>query len=185
MSKRNDRPYYAKAIPTPVGRLMLVCSDDAISALLWENESRERVPLPWRVDQVTAHPLLDKTQSQLEEYFSGKRRAFDLPLAPEGTPFQQQVWQALLRIPYGRTISYQEQAMQTGGARKTRAVGAANGKNPISIIIPCHRVIGKNGSLTGFAGGLELKRYLLQLEARHVDPEARQETAYGLPLAFV
>lgn len=172
MSKHDDQEYYAKAIATPVGRLMLVCTDSAVSALLWEKESQTRVPLPRRVNQVTAHPLLDKAQSQLEEYFSGQRQAFDLALAPEGTPFQQEAWQALLRIPYGCTISYQEQAIQIGGTRKTRAVGAANGKNPISIIIPCHRVIGKNGSLTGFAGGIELKRYLLQLESRYVDPKA-------------
>jgi len=184
MSKPHDQEHYSKTIATPVGRLTLVCSDSAVSALLWENESQERVPLPWRVTQAATHPLLDKAQSQLEEYFSGKRQAFDLPLAPEGTPFQRQAWQALLGIPYGRTISYQEQAVQIGGARKTRAVGAANGKNPISIIVPCHRVIGKNGSLTGFAGGIERKRFLLQLEARYADRQDGQEIAYGLPLAF-
>lgn len=179
MPKRNDEEYYSKAIMTPVGRLTLVCSDSAVSALLWENEPQGRVRLPRRVNQVAAHPLLDKMQSQLWEYFSGKRQAFDLPLVPEGTPFQQQAWRALLRIPYGCTISYQEQASHVGCTRKARAVGAANGKNPISIIIPCHRVVGKNGSLTGFAGGIELKRYLLQLESTHVDLSTCQEITGG------
>lgn len=183
MSKPNDRQHYSKAIQTPAGRLVLVCSDSAVSAVLWENESRE-LKLPPQVHQAASHPLLDRVESQLREYFSGTRQTFDLPLAPEGTSFQQEAWRALLRIPYGCTISYQEQASQMGDTRKTRAVGAANGKNPISIIIPCHRVIGKNGSLTGFAGGLDLKRYLLQLEARHADPAAGHGATYGLPLAF-
>lgn len=167
MLRLNDQDYFTKKIPTPVGPLVLVCSDAAVSAILWGNELEGRVRLSRRLSHVTRHPLLDRTESQLHEYFAGTRQMFDLPLAPEGTPFQQQAWQALLRIPYGRTASYEDQAIRVGSPLKARAVGAANGRNPISIVIPCHRVVGKNGSLTGFAAGIEVKRYLLQLESRH------------------
>lgn len=109
-------------------------------------------------------PLLRETARQLNEYFAGCRRVFDLPLRPTGTPFQQKVWQALQTIPYGQTRSYQEIAGQIGNFKACRAVGYANHNNPIAIIIPCHRVIGKSGRLTGYAGGLELKERLLRLE---------------------
>jgi methylated-DNA-[protein]-cysteine S-methyltransferase len=107
---------------------------------------------------------LDEVVSQLEEYFEGKRRAFDLPLAPQGTPFQQRVWRALLDIPYGETISYGELASRIGNKAASRAVGLANGSNPLPIVIPCHRVIGSNGKLTGYGGGLPIKQQLLALE---------------------
>ena len=110
---------------------------------------------------------LAEAQRQLEEYFGGKRFEFDLPLAPEGTTFQQQAWQALREIPYGETRSYQQQAERLGDARFARAVGHANGRNPISIIVPCHRVLGKNGKLTGFASGVDKKAKLLELETRY------------------
>jgi methylated-DNA-[protein]-cysteine S-methyltransferase len=106
-------------------------------------------------------------RGQLEEYFAGTRQAFDLPLAAEGTDFQRRVWDALLGIPYGTTISYLELARRIGDPKAVRAVGLANGRNPISIIVPCHRVIGSDGSLTGYGGGIERKRWLLQHEASH------------------
>lgn len=109
-------------------------------------------------------PLLLKTKKQLEEYFGGKRKIFDLPLRPMGTPFQQTVWKALQTIPYGETRTYQDIAIQIGNEKACRAVGMANNKNPIGIVIPCHRVIGKNGGLTGYAGGLDKKEYLLKVE---------------------
>jgi len=108
--------------------------------------------------------IVEATVAQLNEYFAGKRRAFDIPLAPSGTEFQRRVWQELLQIPYGESITYREQAERLGQPKAVRAVGAANGKNPIGIIIPCHRVIGSSGRLTGFAGGVELKAQLLTLE---------------------
>jgi len=114
------------------------------------------------------NPILARAEIQLREYFSGKRTVFDIPLAPEGTEFRKLVWQQLAKIPYGQTISYGEQARRLGRPSAARAVGAANGKNPIGIIIPCHRVIGATGSLTGFAGGIESKRKLLALEADFV-----------------
>ena len=113
------------------------------------------------------NPLLTEAKAQLLSYLEGKLQRFDLPMAPQGTEFQQQVWQALRQIPYGTTCSYQDIALALGNANSVRAVGAANGKNPISIIVPCHRVIGKSGKLTGYAGGLSRKAWLLDLEARH------------------
>lgn len=112
-------------------------------------------------------PLLQAASAQLSEYFSGTRAQFDLPLAPRGTPFQQSVWNALLTIPVGHTRTYGEIAAQIGRPKAARAVGMANNRNPLSIFIPCHRVIGADGSLTGYAGGLDVKRYLLDLEKRH------------------
>lgn len=110
--------------------------------------------------------LLDKAFAEIGEYLSGQRRSFDLPVAFKGTPFQQKVWQTLQTIPYGETRSYQEIAVQTGNPKACRAVGQANNKNPIGIIIPCHRVIGKSGKLVGYAGGLNVKEYLLKLECK-------------------
>ncbi|QOH69905.1 methylated-DNA--[protein]-cysteine S-methyltransferase [Pseudomonas juntendi] len=150
---------------SPVGTLTLVARGDRLAAVLWENERENRVRLGalHSDDQCT---VLLETARQLGEYFSGKRRQFELPLDFAGTGFQRQVWAALLAIPFGETRSYAEIARQVGNPGAVRAVGAANGRNPISIIAPCHRVIGSSGNLTGFAGGLAAKRYLLALEGR-------------------
>ncbi|MCT8089873.1 methylated-DNA--[protein]-cysteine S-methyltransferase [Acinetobacter sp. C_4_1] len=148
---------------SPVGTLKLVANDTALVAVLWENENPKRVRLAELIEQ-THHPILLETQKQLSEYFAGKRQQFDLPLDFEGTEFQQKVWQALLTIPFGETRSYRDIAEQVGNVKAVRAVGAANGKNPISIIAPCHRVVGANGKLVGFAGGLDNKDILLKLE---------------------
>lgn len=148
---------------SPVGTLKLVAHETALVAVLWENENPKRVRLAELIEQ-THHPILLETQKQLTEYFAGKRQQFDLPLDFEGTEFQQKVWQALLTIPFGETRSYRDIAEQIGNVKAVRAVGAANGKNPISIIAPCHRVVGTNGKLVGFAGGLDNKDILLRLE---------------------
>ena len=150
---------------SPVGLLKLVAHDTALVAVLWENEDPKRVRLAELVED-KKHPILLETQKQLNEYFSGQRQVFDLPLDFEGTEFQQKVWQALLTIPFGETRSYKQIAEQLGNVKAVRAVGAANGKNPISIIAPCHRVVGANGKLVGFAGGLENKDILLKLETQ-------------------
>ncbi|MEN3977328.1 methylated-DNA--[protein]-cysteine S-methyltransferase [Acinetobacter sp. CWB-B33] len=149
---------------SPVGLLKLVAHDTALVAVLWENEDPKRVRLAELVED-KKHPILLETQKQLNEYFLGQRQVFNLPLDFEGTEFQQKVWQALLTIPFGETRSYKQIAEQLGNVKAVRAVGAANGKNPISIIAPCHRVVGANGKLVGFAGGLENKDILLKLEA--------------------
>lgn len=148
---------------SPVGTLKLVAHETALVAVLWENENPKRVRLAELVEQAD-HPILLETQKQLTEYFAGKRQQFDLPLDFAGTEFQQKVWQALLSIPFGETRSYRDIAEQIGNIKAVRAVGAANGKNPISIIAPCHRVVGTNGKLVGFAGGLDNKGILLRLE---------------------
>ena len=150
-------------LDSPVGQLKLVAHETALVAVLWENENPNRVRLAALVEDLQ-HPILLKTAQQLNEYFAGKRQQFDLPLDFEGTAFQQQVWQALLTIPFGETSSYKQIAEQIGNVKAVRAVGAANGKNPISIIAPCHRVVGANGKLVGFAGGLENKEVLLKIE---------------------
>ena len=148
---------------SPVGQLKLVATETALVAVLWENENPNRVRLA-ELTENTQHLILLETQKQLNEYFTGQRQIFDLPLDFEGTEFQQKVWQALLTIPFGETRSYKQIAEQIGNVKAVRAVGAANGKNPISIIAPCHRVVGANGKLVGFAGGLENKDVLLKLE---------------------
>ncbi|MFW0889980.1 UNVERIFIED_CONTAM: methylated-DNA--[protein]-cysteine S-methyltransferase [Pseudomonas sp. JL1] len=157
-------PLY-KTIPSPVGQLILVARDTKLAAILWENERLNRVRLG-PLEEDSQHPVLKETERQLMEYFAGQRRRFDLALDFAGTDFQVRVWQALLTIPFGETRSYRDIAIQIGQPPAVRAVGAANGRNPISIIAPCHRVIGTSGSLTGFAGGLAAKQFLLSLEGQ-------------------
>jgi methylated-DNA-[protein]-cysteine S-methyltransferase len=152
-----------KMIHSPVGNLKLVASDKGLVAVLWQNEKPTRVPLNELVEDAT-HPILLDTERELGEYFAGKRKTFSVPLDMRGTSFQKNVWHALLAIPFGETRSYGQLAKQLGNPQAMRAVGAANGRNPISIIVPCHRVIGSSGKLTGFAGGLETKARLLNLE---------------------
>ncbi|MFC6051807.1 glycosyltransferase [Acinetobacter sp. Ac_877] len=156
---------YFKEMKSPVGHLKLVAHDQALVAVLWENEKLNRVKLA-ELKQDYSHPILQKTEQQLLEYFSGQRKIFDLALDFYGTEFQKSVWNALLQIPFGETRSYKQIAESIGNVKAVRAVGAANGKNPISIIAPCHRVIGVNGKLVGFAGGLENKNILLSLESK-------------------
>ncbi|MEG0346866.1 MAG: methylated-DNA--[protein]-cysteine S-methyltransferase, partial [Acinetobacter sp.] len=148
---------------SPVGALKLVAHDQALVAVMWDNEDHKRVRLAELIED-RQHPMLLRVKKQLEEYFAGQRQQFDLPLDFQGTDFQQQVWQALLTIPYGEKRSYKDIAVQIGNEKAVRAVGAANGRNPISIIAPCHRVIGSSGALVGFAGGLDKKQILLSLE---------------------
>ncbi|MBA2932482.1 methylated-DNA--[protein]-cysteine S-methyltransferase [Sphingomonas sp. CGMCC 1.13654] len=155
---------HRKTIASPVGALTLVASDDGLVAILWENDTPDRVRLGLLAD-TPDHPVLVQTERELGDYFVGRRTAFSVSLDMRGTDFQQSVWRALLTIPFGETRSYADIAQQIGKPTATRAVGTANGRNPISIIAPCHRVIGSNGSLTGFAGGLKAKEYLLGLES--------------------
>jgi methylated-DNA-[protein]-cysteine S-methyltransferase len=150
---------------SPVGELRLIASERGLRAIMWGAEDAARIASVDAADLVEGNtPLLDRAVVQLEEYFAGTRRDFDLPLDPLGTPFQQSAWMVLRTIPYGRTMSYGEQARKLGDPNKARAVGAANGKNPLSIVVPCHRVIGSSGDLTGFGGGLEAKSWLLDHE---------------------
>jgi methylated-DNA-[protein]-cysteine S-methyltransferase len=155
--------YFSKVMPSPVGALTLIASDHGLTAILWQDDNPNRVRLP-DMQENPAHPLLVETERQLNEYFAGTRTTFTMTLDFVGTEFQKKVWQALVAIPFGETRSYADIAREIGNPKAVRAVGAANGKNPISIIAPCHRVIGSNGKLTGFAGGLEVKAFLLKIE---------------------
>jgi len=157
--------YFCKAVKSPVGVLKLVASDRGLAAILWENDDPKRVRLG-TLKKDPSHPVLVETERQLQDYFAGDLEEFSVPLDFAGTAFQREVWRALTTIPFGETRSYGQIAEQIGHPTAVRAVGAASGKNPISIIAPCHRVIGANGKLTGFAGGLKVKAFLLNLEAR-------------------
>ena len=148
-------------VPAPIGRLIVASDGDAIAGVWMANASPD--DSTWS-SQRGVDPILTAASGQLAAYFTGALRAFTLPLAPNGTDFQRRVWRALEAIPYGATISYAELARRVGNTTAVRAVGAANGRNPIPIIVPCHRVIGSDGSLTGFGGGLDRKRWLLQHE---------------------
>lgn len=163
--RRNNVPEekFYKIITSPVGPITLIANHEALLCLSWGGDP-SKLPDSHSAAPGSNHKILNQTQKQLEEYFNGKRFSFDIPLDPQGTEFQKQVWQQLLKIPYGKHITYGEQAQRLGRPKAARAVGAANGKNPIGIIIPCHRVIGASGHLTGFAGGLEMKKQLLTLE---------------------
>lgn len=154
-----------KFVRSPVGRLKLVASDRGLVAILWDgDEKAKRVSLP-PAEKQDRHPQLIAAERQLKEYFSGRRKRFSVKLDLRGTTFQKKVWRALLKIPHGQTRTYGEIARQLGHPNGARAVGAANGKNPISIIAPCHRLVGSTGKLHGFAGGLKAKADLLKLES--------------------
>ena len=157
--------YYKMQVTSPVGQLTLIATEAALCAVLWENDNPNRVKLGQHKVNLEL-PILLEAERQLLEYFSEKRRKFSLKLAFKGTEFQNQVWKALQTIPFGQTRSYSDLAKQIGRPKAQRAVGAANRVNPIAIIIPCHRVLGANGTLTGFAGGLATKAALLNLECK-------------------
>jgi methylated-DNA-[protein]-cysteine S-methyltransferase len=155
--------YAYTLIPSPVGELKLVAGENGLVAILWENDRPGRVKLGALAEDA-GHPVLVETARQIGAYFRGELTRFEVPLDFHGTDFQKRVWAALLTIPFGETRSYAEIARAIGRPSAVRAVGAANGRNPISIIAPCHRVIGANGALTGFAGGLPAKELLLGIE---------------------
>ncbi|GBD47203.1 methylated-DNA--[protein]-cysteine S-methyltransferase [Methylopila sp. Yamaguchi] len=155
--------YARRETPSPVGRLTLLAGGRGLAAVLWENDDPRRVRLAPAQDG-DARATLDRAEAQLAEYFRGERRTFELDLDLQGTPFQTAVWRALLAIPFGETRSYAAIAAAIGRPDASRAVGAANGRNPLSIVAPCHRVVGTTGKLTGFAGGLAAKAFLLALE---------------------
>jgi len=153
----------ATLFESPIGELRLTASDSALTGV-WFPGQGELPAAPANDGHGPANAVLARACEQLAEYFAGGRTTFAVPLEPAGTPFQRRVWEALRAIPYGTTLSYSELARRLGDVRATRAVGAANGRNPIPIIVPCHRVVGADGSLTGFGGGLDRKRWLLEHE---------------------
>lgn len=154
-------------VDSPVGEITLIANPKAIVALYVGTEEK---PLLSEARLNNKNSLLLKSKKQLKEYFQGKRQDFDLPLEPMGTTFQQKAWKSLLKIPFGKVWSYGEQARFVKSPKASRAIGGANGANPIAIIIPCHRVVGSTGKLTGFSSGMEMKVYLLKHEGHEVDP---------------
>ena len=150
---------YTAYYNSPVGQLKITCSDEHVQAVLFMNEEV--------TNPSDRHPLLRRCIDQLGEYFSGDREAFELPLQQSGTDFQQKVWKLLSQIPFGKTLTYNDLSKQYGDVKAIRAVASANGKNNLAIVVPCHRVIGSNQSLTGYAGGLWRKKWLLEHEAKH------------------
>jgi len=154
-------------LDTPIGRLRLLSSGSHLAAIEFANQHSDTENDVCRADEV-----LERSARQLQEYFARQRKVFDLPLAPRGTDFQRAVWNALSTIPWGTVCSYADIARAIDSPKAVRAVGAANGRNPLPIVVPCHRVIGSNGSLTGFAGGLDRKRKLLELEGSLQDRQA-------------
>jgi len=155
---------YYSYVPSPLGDLLVAGSDAALSAVSFPTGSRRRDPLP---DWIFSDRPFAEARRQLGEYFAGERREFDLPLAPAGTAFQRAVWDELVKILYGTTVSYADVAARIGRPTALRAVGRANGANPLPIVVPCHRVVGSGGELTGFGGGLAAKKALLRLELEH------------------
>ena len=156
--------HYTTTMDSRLGVLTLVATDLGLRAIKWPVERAGRLSLPEEMIHSQDHPILEAARVQLEQYFRVERTEFDLPLDLRGTEFQRSAWAGLATIPYGETVSYSEHAARIGRPKAVRAIGAANGRNPISIVLPCHRVVGVNGNLTGFAGGIETKRDLLALE---------------------
>ncbi len=164
--------YVYKKVDSPVGTLTLVATDKGLAGILWENDRPRRVLFNIETED-KRHPVLVETERQLKEYFAGQRQEFALKLDLAGTAFQRKVWNALSTIPFGETRSYGQIARQIGKPGAARAAGAANGRNPVSIVAPCHRVIGANGKLTGFAGGLDIKAHLLAFERERASSHER------------
>ena len=155
---------YVSYLKSPIGQIKITADDNAINSILFVFPDTEMEP-------ENSNDVLLECRKQLNEYFAGKRKVFDVPIYQEGTEFQKKVWNELIKIPYGKTVSYNDIAKKVGGRNMMRAVGAANGKNQISIIVPCHRVIGSDGKLTGYAGGMWRKEWLLKHEDKYSDEE--------------
>jgi methylated-DNA-[protein]-cysteine S-methyltransferase len=155
--------YAQKTVSSPIGKLVLIANEEGLAAVLFDKDRKPRhIPSP--VAKAARHPILDKAEKQLHEYFSGKRKDFDVPLVPTGTAFQRKVWKSLQSISFGKTLSYGGLAQKIRQPKAARAVGMANNRNPLPIIIPCHRVIGSSGKMVGYGGGLKVKAYLLKHE---------------------
>ena len=175
------QPVYSRLHPTPIGELTLIASERGLRAILWPKETARRAGIPSRVRPLPEHPVLQLTASQLDEYFAGVRTSFQIPLDLDGTRFQLAAWRALGEIPFGETATYGQQARALGLPTAARALGGANRANPVCIVLPCHRVIGANGSLTGFAGGLSTKQWLLDHEASVLGRSASAANRQAVP----
>lgn len=177
---KTPTPRFFTVIPSPIGPLTLEASARGLTGLFMDSDSQGRSARN-RNSRVHDERPFREVRRQLDAYFAGELRHFDLPLDLHGTAFQLQAWAALQEIPYGETLAYSEQARRIGNPRAVRAIGLANGKNPIAIIVPCHRVVGKNGNLTGYGGGLERKRFLLDLEKKFIPVPAGAHPPHPSP----
>ena len=166
MAERDVTEYFRSTVKAPFGTLTVVASERGVRYCMFDNESHPKQLDGLNITDDASHPSLTKAVQQVEEYLAGVRLKFDLPLDLHGTEFQQQAWRSLAQVPYGKTWSYAQQAAWIGRPAATRAIGAANGRNPVAVILPCHRIIGANGALTGFGGGLPVKQWLLEHERR-------------------
>lgn len=153
-----------KQLDSPIGRLRLIATDQGLSHLLFDQQAGDDMGSDGDPAEADNHPVLAAATAQLEEYFAGRRQEFDIPLDLTGTEFQRAAWSALASVPFGETRSYRQQAEAIGRPKAVRAIGAANGKNPVPIVLPCHRIVGSDGSLTGYGGGLPIKEFLLSHE---------------------
>lgn len=169
---------FARArLQVPFGELTVVASDKGVRYITFENDAHPKSYQNMSVIDDASHPVVARTVAQLHEYIKGTRRTFDVPLDLVGTEFQVQAWSALAKVPYGTTASYAQQAASIGRPKATRAIGAANGRNPVVVVLPCHRIVGADGSLTGFGGGLHVKKWLLDHEANVAQgPKAGKHT---------
>lgn len=169
---------FARArLQVPFGELTVVASDKGVRYITFENDAHPKSYQNMSVIDDASHPVVARTVAQLHEYIKGTRRTFDVPLDLVGTEFQVQAWNALAKVPYGTTASYAQQAASIGRPKATRAIGAANGRNPVVVVLPCHRIVGADGSLTGFGGGLHVKKWLLDHEANVAQgPKAGKHT---------
>lgn len=159
-------------LDSPIGRLRLVATDQGLSRLLFDGQADADLRSDGDSTRTDDHPVLAAATTQLEEYFAGQRQEFDVPLDLAGTEFQRAAWSALASVPYGETRSYRQQAEAVGRPKAVRAIGAANGRNPVPIVLPCHRIVGSDGSLTGYGGGLPIKEYLLNHEQAQARTQA-------------
>lgn len=161
-----ETTYHSGTLTAPIGRVVVIASDRGLHNVSFDPDGLPRSLDGCTVTEQPSHPVVAAALRQLREYFAGTRTTFDMKLDLEGTEFQVSAWKALAKVKFGRTASYAQQAASIGRPTATRAVGAANGKNPVAIVLPCHRIVGSNGSLTGFAGGLDTKQWLLDHERR-------------------
>ena len=166
MAERDVTEYFRSTVKAPFGTLTVVASERGVRYCMFDNESHPKQLDGLNIIDDASHTCIANAVKQVKEYLAGTRLEFDLPLDLHGTEFQQQAWRSLAQVPYGKTWSYAQQAASIGRPAATRAIGAANGRNPVAVILPCHRIIGANGALTGFGGGLPVKQWLLEHERR-------------------
>lgn len=171
----SSRNYFSGSLKAPIGEVVVIASDRGVHNVMFDPDETPKGIDPDDITRRPSHPMVASALTQLREYFAGTRTEFDLPLDLQGTEFQVSAWKALAKVKYGQTATYARQAASIGRPTATRAIGAANGRNPVAIVLPCHRIVGSDGSLTGFAGGLGVKQWLLDHERSVVESGPRKK----------